>query len=237
MVYLVETISESNDKQYVDILNQITLLINYCIIMAAIHNIEYNWTDLVSRILSIEGLPVHYIATNIKFNCLLLGPSQAHADTLMSFHRTLILTCLSPLLITAWFFIIYFVKNLTSNKKIRYQRLAEVFIMASWLYQPDIARVISASFACTKIDGEYRLIGQTDIICYEGEHKWMMIFVAVPGLLVWIVGFPIILYSQLKKNRSHITMLEHKASLTKLERMENEEFCRRYGFLFFGLKA
>jgi len=128
------------------------------------------------------------------------------------------------------------VRNVTSHTKVRYDRLREVLIIASWLFQPDIARAIFASFSCTKIDGEYRLIGQLDIKCFEGEHKWMIIFVAVPGLLVWIVGFPIFLFIQLKKDRSHISMLGNKASLTKLEKMENEKFCRRYGFFFFGLK-
>lgn len=76
-----------------------------------------------------------------------------------------------------------------------------------YLMYPGIIEMLFSTVSCFKTVGlddasevlgttkeEYRLKMLPSIICYEGRHTWYMWFVAVPGILIWVFIFPLVVF-------------------------------------------
>ncbi|CDW88390.1 UNKNOWN [Stylonychia lemnae] len=73
--------------------------------------------------------------------------------------------------------------------------------------------------SCDNIDGEQRLHSFLESTCYEGPHYFWSIYVAMPSIIFWGLGIPLIAFIILRRNSSKI---------------ENKEIQERYGFLYKG---
>ena len=65
-----------------------------------------------------------------------------------------------------------------------------------FLFYPFIVEVLAGSINCIEIDGFFRLYEHFEQKCYRDSHKFIMIFISIPGLLLWAIGVPLLgLYS------------------------------------------
>jgi len=55
-------------------------------------------------------------------------------------------------------------------------------------------------FNCTDIDGELRLKIDLQVTCYEGLHFYMAYYVAIPFLILWGLGIPVIVFFMMRKD-------------------------------------
>eukprot|EP00347_Sterkiella_histriomuscorum_P001563 403371552 len=76
-------------------------------------------------------------------------------------------------------------------------------------------------FNCIDVDGESRLKIDLEVVCYKGQHTFWSMFVAVPGILVWGVGVPMLSYMLMNNEKHRLDSIEIKA---------------KYGFLYRGYK-
>ena len=49
------------------------------------------------------------------------------------------------------------------------------------------------------LEDEIRLYNDLEEVCYKGQHIWMVMFVSVPGLILWAFGIPFFALQQLTK--------------------------------------
>ncbi len=77
-------------------------------------------------------------------------------------------------------------------------------------------------FQCVDIDGEMRLKVDLEIVCWSTNHKLFAYVIALPSLIVWGLGFPILAYILLKINKSDIT--------------SNSKTNETYSFIYGGFK-
>jgi hypothetical protein len=101
---------------------------------------------------------------------------------------------------------------LYSDKQFYRPRLVLSVILVLFYLYPSITNVVVGLFACTDVDKPDALpgvaqclgtywTGETSIQCWRGPHLWMVIFVAVPYLVLFSVGFPLILVWRLYRRR------------------------------------
>lgn len=75
-------------------------------------------------------------------------------------------------------------------------------------------------FSCKEIaDGEYWLVENLEIRCWDSKHFFFAIFVALPGIVVWGVGIPGICLFFLRRLRKKLDYISVRL---------------KFGFLFNG---
>ena len=72
----------------------------------------------------------------------------------------------------------------------RIDKSKSTVIIVLFLFYPTIVKVLAEGFNCVNIEGESRLFGDLEEKCFEGTHLLIIIFVAIPGFLVLVIGIP-----------------------------------------------
>ena len=60
--------------------------------------------------------------------------------------------------------------------------------------------------------------------------------IALPAILIWIVGVPVVLAIILYKNKPQIYQLANAAQMSKIDKNKITDLKRKYGFMFIGYK-
>ena len=100
--------------------------------------------------------------------------------------------------------------------------LVSTMILVMFLFHPEIFRYMTSAFACTEIDSsEYWLVQDLDIRCWNSEHSVYASGLALPGLILWGIGLPLLAFIFIMKNRKHL---------------EDDRVKARFQFLLVGYK-
>lgn len=76
-------------------------------------------------------------------------------------------------------------------------------------------------FNCMEIDGVSYLMSDFSIECWSTEHTRMTMYITVPVIIVWVIGFPALVLYLLYKNRF---VLNEKSTIMK------------YGLFYIGFR-
>ena len=83
------------------------------------------------------------------------------------------------------------------------QRITAAFIITIWLLSPEIFHHLVSQLSCRKINGMYMMLSDPDIVCWEGIHLDFVIGCVIPGIVVYIVIFPMLFLWLNYKNRQN----------------------------------
>ena len=104
-----------------------------------------------------------------------------------------------------------------------------------FIFYPTIVSQIAESINCTSIDGTMRLYSDLEEECYAGDHVYILMFVAIPGLILWAFGMPLFYLRRLKKQREQLVLQQRLNDddeyLAKLQ-----SFKMQLGFLTSGYR-
>ena len=73
-----------------------------------------------------------------------------------------------------------------------------------FLAYPNIIQFMLYAFKCIDIDGEMRLKADLEILCWTQVHSIYAYVIALPALIVWGLGLPLLAFWNLTKNRGAI---------------------------------
>lgn len=94
-----------------------------------------------------------------------------------------------------------------------------------YIATPNILQFMVYQFKCIDIDGENRLKVDLEIMCWGSSHSLFSYIVAMPALIVWGAGLPLLAFFFLTKNRAQIA------------KGNDQSVIDSYGFLFGGYKS
>lgn len=98
--------------------------------------------------------------------------------------------------------------------------LTTIFVFI-FLIHPTIMAYSFSMFNCIVIEGVSYLERDLSIKCWESSHIKMLTFFTLPTLIVWVFGYPIMMFILLLRNRKN---LNNNATIIK------------YGLYYIGLK-
>jgi hypothetical protein len=134
----------------------------------------------------------------------------------------LMLTFLSllPIVVLVLAVIVWFALKRLKKTEYAGSKCVMTFIVLLFLIHPNLVKRNFSMFDCVEVeDGEYWLQAELSIRCWEGAHKFAVLSVSVPSIIVWCVGSPFVCLLLLVRQRRRLESLE-----TKL----------KYGFLYNG---
>ena len=89
------------------------------------------------------------------------------------------------------------------------------------MFLSKISTLNSNVLSCVNIDGESRLKNDLGVVCYQGEHKFWSLSIAVPSIIAWALGIPFFAF---------LLMFKERKTLDSISTRE------KFGFLFRGYK-
>lgn len=104
-----------------------------------------------------------------------------------------------------------------------------------FIFYPTIVSYLAQSINCTSIEGTMRLYDDLEQECYTGLHMTVIYFVAIPGLVCWAFGMPLLGFCC---NRRFLAKMEDSKfySDPKIYNNMKARFRMRLGFLTQGYK-
>lgn len=199
-------------------------MVNHCVILNAIDAIKYDWTPTAKYALSWQTTVAHIVAKNISFSCLLIGAGQMRDFGLQTFFKELLFAVLLPIILLIW--LGFLINVLGSMRGLGHREKLDQFIctvvITIWLFQPDVASYIFASFSCVERGGKQRLYQDLEIICWEGQHLTFIYFVSIPFAFLWIILPPFVFYKKLKYDKEYAVELYKYFKRSKITLSEDD---------------
>ena len=222
------SVKYSSNSDQVGTFNPVLLriIINYMQLISLLSSISVAWPNSMENLLSLNSkfslISDHMFSIDCFFA---LGEGTAVVRTV--FLKAL-MVAISPFLfimIAILFWVVYFKikrKAILKNKEFG-NKVITTLIVILFNMQPSVIKTSFGLFQCTNL---YRhdaainyLATDYDVKCWEGDHKYWTLGLAVPSLALWIIILPSILLYLLQENKNNL----HTAKVA-----------RKYSFIYNG---
>lgn len=100
-------------------------------------------------------------------------------------------------------------------------KLIATMVIVFFLVHPKITQAMIQMFNCTDFDGDLRLVGDLQVVCWEGLHPTITLGVALPCFIAWGLGIPAGVLVLMFRDREKLDTLAVK---------------EKFGFLYNGYK-
>ena len=107
------------------------------------------------------------------------------------------------------------------KRSMRYMtgELVSSIIVVLFMIHPNVVKNMLTIFSCTQIEGEWWLIDEQNIQCWDSEHVKYVVRLALPALIGWGIGMPAVCLFLLIKNKNDL---------------QNPDMKLKYGYLYIG---
>eukprot|EP00347_Sterkiella_histriomuscorum_P023866 403333113 len=177
------------------------ILTNYFQVIMLAKDFELQWPDKVEQILSIFSFVSSSQQNLISFDCFY---QQLGSQPIHSYYLRIIIYGLTPILMSLagvflWIMIRLTVKRKDKEFSIK-RNIKTTCYSIILLLHPTITTNTFQLFSCMSFeDGKSYLRKDMSIQCWTSSHLKWSAGIAIPILLVWIVGFPLFIYAQLHR--------------------------------------
>ena len=111
----------------------------------------------------------------------------------------------------------------TLNRAYLRKEMIATDVILFFLVHPNITRASFAIFSCMYIDGKgYYLLDNLDIECWNGKHILYSLSLAIPCIIVWVLGAPAVVLYYMYKHKHDLQEIDNKL---------------RFGFLYNGYRS
>jgi hypothetical protein len=206
----------------------IKIFMNYLQLVLLTTQFELEWPDVVQSMFFVQKTAATVTDQAFSFDCYLEGNSSGEStgdqDAFKRvFYNKLLMTAFLPPLLGLVSFgfwgVFYIVKR---QRDVFRKEMVATIVILFFLVHPSIVRMNFAVFSCREIDsGEYWLISNLDIRCWDSLHTFYASFVALPCIIVWGLGVPTLIWLYLHRNRRELDFIDNKL---------------RFGFLYNGFR-
>lgn len=93
------------------------------------------------------------------------------------------------------------IQLIQKNKEILKTKAISTIVILLFFVHPNLVSFLFNFFNCIEIDGESRVKNDLEILCYEGDHFFWAVILAIPSLLIWGIGIPLLGFILLFKKR------------------------------------
>ncbi len=127
-------------------------------------------------------------------------------------------------------------KNSNNNqdtKRLSDRVISATLVLMTFIH-PDVSRSMLLLFLCTPAHGTTYLQMNTSIECWAGTHTTWVLAMALPILILFVVGFPVVTYFALAKAQIKDTLHKEESNEPLLD--EDWKKIDRYSFIVKGYK-
>ena len=187
----------------------IKIFMNYLQLVMLTASFNLEWPDLVLEIFSYQEEAGTVTDQVFSVDCYIASNGKADSKV---FYTKLVVFVIIPVILLAvafafWMFYAVYRHNYTFLKN----EFVGTFVILFFLVHPNIIKALFSAFSCEEIDpGEYWLVNDLAIQCFNSDHIFYSLTIALPGIVVWGIGTPAVCLAYIWKNRLLLGKLQMK---------------------------
>ena len=101
------------------------------------------------------------------------------------------LFCFVPIFVWLAFILMFGIFKLIKKSSQFKANVTIAFITVVYFYHPSIVDKVIGLFKCDRIEEVARFYLDLEVVCWEGIHLKFVLFLAIPMILIWVIGFPV----------------------------------------------
>jgi len=194
------------------------ILMNYLQLVMLTATFNLNWPSEVKTVLSTQESAGTATAQVFSFDCYMIGIS----DTNVIYQKLIMMFILPGLVVGVSVLFWGFLGAKRNDFSVMRNQMVSTIIILLFLVHPNIVQSMFSMLSCEEIDpGESWLVADPSLRCWQGEHLFYTLIIAIPGVITWCLGIPTIALLLVVSNCRELAFTRVKA---------------KYGFLYNGYK-
>ncbi|CDW88401.1 UNKNOWN [Stylonychia lemnae] len=210
------------------------ILLNHIQVIALTASFDFSWPQIIIEYFEANETVGEASNQIFSVDCFLnsdqgYGTQQNQRDQKgqqsfpirIYFFKLLLFALLPFLLVTICYIVWVIILRKEPDKEILLNKSTSSVVILLFLVHPNIVQIVFNAFNCVDIDGESRMKNDLEIYCYQNDHSFFTIAVALPALIVWGLGIPLF---------ALILLIRAEDDL------QSKKIREKFGFLFRGYK-
>jgi hypothetical protein len=197
--FMVFSNIKNTNKPKSEIALLLKILVHYCQNILVLASIDLKWPTSILYLFDFSTAVGESSTQVINLSCSEINSSQD------SFVTSNAVTVLFPFVLITVIFIVWtiigLVKKTSKYMKVHFVSTCVVVVL---LFHTSVSNSILSIFSCKKINDEYWNTSNLSTKCFEGSHMKGLLYVGVPGLVIWCVSVPVIIFSSLFFHRKNL---------------------------------
>lgn len=195
------------------------IITNYLQLVLLTTELDLEWPAFIQSYFKAQNYPAAVDQHIFSFDCFLADQSndykQVYYDKMVTFALLPVLVASAS--VTFWCGMYYFSRKTSIFSK----ELVSTVVISFFLLHPSLTKEYFSIFSCKEIEGDLWLNSNLDIKCFDSTHVKYSVSVALPAILVWVLGVPTLILAYLTKMRRRLAEIELKL---------------RFGFFYNGFR-
>ena len=207
------------------------ILTNYLQLVSIVSSFDFKWSEDTSNVMGGQSQASEATGQIFNFDCVLKSLGTQNIG-LRSFFLKLTFIAIFPVL--AYFIckLVWFIIYSKRHRKTVWKHLVEMnnrvttsIVVIMFMIHPNIVKTSIYGFRCKNLSNlsnpVYFLDQDYEMQCWESTHLKWVLFLALPSLILWGFGIPMLALFHIRRN---------------LEKFQDFEFKKAFGFLYDGYK-
>mmetsp|Transcript_15841 Transcript_15841/g.15261 ORF Transcript_15841/g.15261 Transcript_15841/m.15261 type:complete len:300 (+) Transcript_15841:148-1047(+) len=182
------------------------IITNYLTELLMIKDLNLEWPPSINEFFTKFTFIGNAGTQVIKVNCFLQG--QDSTISLSTYVIGMVLFCSTPFIFGMLSILPFLLLRCVWPKKYKDSYLRDFIATNStfiFLIYPTITSYAFGMFNCSEIDGVNYLTVDFDIVCWSKDHISLILIYTLPILVLWVLGFPILIFISLYRNRNNLS--------------------------------
>ena len=197
-------------------------MMNYIQLVYLTTQFNLSWPDFVMDMFDIQKSTATMSDQLYSMDCYLEGQYDEDDFDSSYFVKIILMSCLPLILIVisiaVWSLVGWFKNDYSALNK----ELVTTIIVLFFFIHPSLVKTLFSVFSCREISGYGLWLEENlDIQCWDSEHTFYSLFIALPALLLWGFGMPAFILMSMYKRRNALCMVKNRL---------------RFGFLYNGYR-
>lgn len=174
------------------------IMLNYVQMVMVASSLNMRWPTYVERFLRGQQTAGNAADQLLSVDCLLKQFSSMKA-----FYSNLTLYVTLPALAMGLSALWWIVAAILLRSEQVWRKLVATLVLIVFVLHTSLTKVLFSAFACRELlSGEYWLSANLAIRCWDEEHISNLAQMALPGIVVWVIGLPTITLMQLVMSKN-----------------------------------
>lgn len=211
IAFLVYSNIKNLNKQKSELALLLKILVNYCQTVMLFAQIDLKWPESTLHLLDFSQIIGDSSNEVLSLSC------STEATSVSSSIADTAITASFPFMLCACAFVVW-VGVCIRKKSLKYVRthFVSTCIVVFLLMHASVSNSLMSLMSCKSINGRYWSTNDFSLQCYEGKHVQALIYIGVPGLIVWCLLLPLTIFYSLYKKRNALDTNEVKVKFKTL---------------------
>ena len=214
--FMVFSNIKNTNKPKSEIALLLKIMVNYCQTVLVLASIDLKWPESILHLFDFSTAVGESSNQVLNLSCSQLNTNND------SFLTSSAASALFPFALIAIIFVFWVgVALFKRNRNYIKVHFVSTCVIVILLFHTSVSNSILSIFSCKKINDNYWNTSDMSLKCFDGSHMRALLYVGVPGLVIWSITIPLITFSSLFFNR---------------EDLQNANMMIKYKMLFAGYK-